>query len=134
MSSPMQVNAEVLRSLSAMRGAIETGVKSALQEIGKEARAAHMARASDVPGDDRKFSGTDRYNGGRLGVKVRYEYKDLEVRVAPQGPWGLAEGPKGRKPDGSGSWTAGAKKVHAVADRVMPEKVDAAVIGTFTRG
>lgn len=131
MSSPSEISAEVSASLRQMRSAIDTSVKEALREIGAQARGKHLGHATEVPGSDRKFSGTDRYNGGRLGVKVRYEYADHEVRVAPNGPWGLAEGPKGRKPDGSGSWTAGAKEVHAVADKVLPKKVDAAVDRAF---
>lgn len=130
-NTPAAIAADVSSSLRQMRKAIDTSVKASLREIGAKARSAHLNHASDVPGSDRKFSGTNRHNGGRLGVKVRYEYRDLEVRVSPQGPWGLAEGPKGRRPDGQGSWTAGTKEVHAVAEKVLPEKVDAAVKAAF---
>lgn len=131
MPTVSEIDALLSDSLSGMRRAIDEAVKESMREIGAKARGAHMAHAQEVPGDDRKFSGTKRYNGGKLGVKVRYEYGDREVRVAPQGPWGLAEGPKGRKPDGSGSWSAGAVTVHKIADAILPAKVDAAVEKTF---
>lgn len=113
--------------------AIEDGIQQALRETGAAARAEHMKHAAEVPGSDRKFSGTDKVNGGRLGVKVRYEYREKSVRISPAGPWGLPAG-RGRTKAGFRSWDKGEAATAEKADVIVPKVIDSKVQEAFRRG
>lgn len=104
-----------------------------MRETGEAARVEHMKHAGEVPGDDRKFSGTNKVNGGRLGVKIRYEYAEKSVRVSPAGPWGLPAG-KRRTKAGFRSWDKGEAGTAAKADGIIPRIIDSKVQGAFRSG
>lgn len=131
--SPFDVGNTIARSLSSVAKALEAARREAIREVGAVAREEHMRHATEVPGSDRKFSGTDKFNKGRLGVKVRYEYGDAEVRVSPQGPWGLPAG-RGRTKAGHRSWDKGEAGTTTKADRIVPATLDKRVQEGFRRG
>ena len=128
--TPFDISGEVNRTLRTVTTALKAGIREAMLEVGKRARDELNAVAGEVPGRDKKFSGTSRYNGGRLGVKVRYEYDTTVVRVSPQGPWGLPAG-KGRTKAGFKSWDKGHTATIEKAEQTVPKKIGDAVEGGF---
>lgn len=131
--SPLDIARQITSGMQALSRAVDHGRRQALREVGAAARAEHMKHTTEVPGDDRKFSGTSKVNGGRLGVKVRYEYGDGEVRVSPAGPWGLPAG-RGRTKPAFKSWDKGEASTTAQADQIVPTVVDREVQEAFRRG
>lgn len=131
--SPLDAAGAIDRTMRTVTAALKTGIRDAMLAVGKKAREEMMLVAPEVPGSDRKFSGTTKYNGGRLGVKVRYDYDDTGVRVSPQGPWGLPAG-RGRSKAGFGSWDKGERATKSTAERDVPKVIGDTVERGFRRG
>lgn len=132
-ATPLDIAGEVDRTMRTVTSALKTGIRDAMREVGKQARENINRVAPEVPGTDRKFSGTDKYNRGRLAVKVRYEYNEARVRVSPLGPWGLPAGRR-RTKAGYRSWDKGESATKTTAAREVPKTIDGAVTRGFQRG
>lgn len=131
--TPDELGSSMARTIEQVAKAIEAARREAIRDVGAAARREHMAVAGEVPGADRKFSGTSKFNGGRLGVRIRYEYETAELRVSPQGPWGLPAG-RGRTKAGFRSWDKGESATARQADRIVPRVIDSRVTRAFEHG
>lgn len=130
---PLSVADLVASSLHAVQVATRRSIRDAMHNVGDQARKDIMSHAAEVPGSDRKFSGTDRHNKGRLGVKIRYDQDTTIVRVSPNGPWGLPAGRGGRK-SAYDSWDKGEREARTHAEKVVPKIITTQVEQAFLHG
>lgn len=139
MSDPLDVAADIDRSLRATSRAIETAVKEALADAAVVAKRELGDQARIVPGGDRKFS---RWYPGRGTLGVRTRQRRGVLTVAPRGPWKVAEEgarPHGGHPgtrgkQGRKSWTKGEQATYQKLDRVIPKEILDRGEGAFKRG
>lgn len=128
---------DIERSMASASRAVRAGIRDALTDAAKVARAELDATATLVPGPDRQFSGFK--TAGKLRLKVR-RFADAVV-VVPVGPWGLAE--RGRKPSahdkgtqatqGKRAWTRGRDAALARLGRTIPATIGDTVAKEFKR-
>lgn len=142
MSTPIQVGADVAKTMASVTRALDASTKKALREVGAEAKKPLMAAATEVPGGDRRFSNMARYNhGGRLNVTTRI--KSELVFVGSKGPWKIAEvgadphrirggmHPGTRRSQGRASWSRAADRVLDAAAKGVPKTIEDGVEEAF---
>lgn len=140
---------DIERSMAGASRAVTAGIKVAMRDAAKVARAELKKTAPLVPGPDRQFSNFPR--AGRLAVRTRFYADSSELEVVPVGPWGIAErgaGPHAMKAWGRGraqhpgtrskqakkAWSRGRDATLKITSERIPEIIANEVAGGFTDG